>query len=44
MTGATQNSSAQNNSMVVMKAPNGEMFHIPADKVQAALKMGAIQQ
>ncbi len=39
-----QNSSAQNNSMVVMKAPNGEMFHIPSSKVAAALKMGAVQQ
>lgn len=39
-----QNSSAQNNSMITMKAPNGELFHLPASKLQAALKMGAVQQ
>lgn len=47
MTGANPaaaTSGASSGALVAMKAPNGEIFHIPAANVQAALKRGAVQQ
>lgn len=42
MTGAAK--TAAPSGMITMKAPDGNLFHIPASNLQAALKMGAVQQ
>lgn len=39
-----QPQSFNSNQLVTMKAPNGELFKIPAKNLQEALKRGAIQQ
>lgn len=46
MTGANPSAygNIQSTSVVTMKAPDGNLFRIPAANVQAAIKMGAVQQ
>ncbi|MGN6347045.1 MAG: hypothetical protein ACTHME_05020 [Candidatus Nitrosocosmicus sp.] len=41
---STMSTASSSPSMISMKAPNGELFRIPSSNLQAALKMGAIQQ